>query len=130
MGQSSRMHGKNSFMNTFKHNLEKQYLDHLPGSLGWEDYYWYSLTLHSLFYLFIDLSVYLFTYLFFSLAFLAFYCNFYFTFLPSPLSSLTMCFILFIIWPFYYFIMFLIRSSFLCYSVIIYLVFMHFTRIN
>ena len=80
MDQSTRMHGKTSLMNTFKHNLEKQYLGHLPGSLGWEDYYWYSLTLHSLFYLFIDLSVYLFTYLFFSLAFLAFYCNFYFTF--------------------------------------------------
>ena len=123
---------KNSVSNACKHNLKKKYHDNLAGSWYLQDYYWYLLIFltHLFIYLLIHLFIYLFIHLlfiylliyflltYFSFSFIqSFVFNFYVTYLPFPLSRLTVCFILFIMHPFRYLAMFL-TCSYLCYNII------------
>ena len=64
---------KATILNTFKHNLKKQYLSHLAECQDWKDYHWYLLIL--LTHLLIDWLIhlfFLFPYLFFSHTYLVF----------------------------------------------------------
>ena len=133
---------KTNVLNTFKHNLKKQYLGNLGRNQDKQGCYQYLVILINYFlfiylfiysficflilfiyliYLLIDLFIYLPIYLFTYLPFffsLFFYI--YFTYLPS----LTIHFILFIMHPFHYLIMFL-TCSFLCQNIIVFLAFMY-----
>ena len=124
---------KTTVLNTFKHNLKKKYLDNLAGSQDLYDYSWNLLIFltHLFIYLFIYSFIYVFihlfiyvsislfsTYLFFFLIIQPFGFNFFFTYLPFPLPPLTVYFILFIMHPFRYLVIFL-TCSYLCYNIII-----------
>ena len=119
---------KPNVLNTFKHNLKKKYFGNLVGSYEIDRViigaHLYSLP--------INLYVYLLIYIyicvlirFISLSlFQPFVFNFCLTFLPFPLPSLTIYYILFM-YSFGYFIIFL-TCSFLYHNIIICLVFIYF----
>ena len=110
---------KPTVLNTFEHNLKKKYLGNLAESQDLQYYSFIYLFIYFtyLFNLFIYLFIYFFTY--FSFSFIQpFVFNFCFTYLPFPLPPLTIYFILFIMHPFCYPVIFLI-CSYLCYNIII-----------
>ena len=121
---------KTTVLNTFKHNLKKTISWQFSWKLGLVGLF---LVFTYIFYPFvyglIGPSIYLFTYFFLFHSFSRLFSTFILPILPFSLPCYTIYFLLFIIYPFRYLIMFLTCSS-LCYNIIIYLIFLYLLHIN